>query len=123
MGNKGGKVTKTGEVTLTNVPETVKTAFAKAKHDGELILISQRIEDNNWNAVAVPFDQLIQIWKIDVSRNALTQFPPTIHKHHNLKVIHVMRNQIAAVPGSIGNLKKLMVLDVSFNKLRELPEG
>lgn len=123
MGNKQGKVSKTGEVTLTGVPENVMTAFNKAKVDGDLNLIGQNISDANWNSYAGPFDTLSQLWKIDLARNQLTLFPPTVHKHHNLKVITVFRNQIVEVPRSIGNLKKLMVLDVSFNRLHQLPEG
>jgi Leucine-rich repeat (LRR) protein len=121
MGNSGAKykTKKDGTVVLKNVPENFKAAFERACQNGELNLIGARVGAENWPADA--FDQLPQLWKVDASRNNIAEFPPTLHKHHGIKVLHFMRNQITRIPNSIGSMKRLMVLDISYNQITALP--
>lgn len=59
---------------------------------------------------------------LDLSKNKFKQFPTVICKNTALRNLFLGKNDIPEIPPCIGKLQDLIVLDIWFNPVNDLPE-
>lgn len=63
-----------------------------------------------------------QLEHLNLNKNRLTTIPQSIGKLSNLLTLECEHNQLAAIPASLGNLKKLEHLSLSYNRIMHIPK-
>jgi Leucine-rich repeat (LRR) protein len=76
-----------------------------------------------FKSLAAASNQPDSVFKMDLSKQKLKDFPVEIRKFKNLQVLNLSRNRLRDVPAWIGELKNLQKIDLSNNKLKELPDS
>lgn len=64
-----------------------------------------------------------EVYKLDLSKEKLTEFPVEILQFKNLNVLDLSKNKFETIPDTIQELKYLQELNLSKNKLIEFPYG
>ena len=67
------------------------------------------------------YNRLRNIQTLLLDGNEITLFPPPLCCLTSLVFLSVSENVLIGVDGGIGNLVNLVVLDLSYNKLMDLP--
>jgi Leucine rich repeat len=60
---------------------------------------------------------------LDLSRNLFSQFPTAICKNKSIRNLFMGKNKIKTIPECIGELENLIVFDIWFNPIEDLPES
>lgn len=76
--------------------------------EGELLSTIQKAAVERWPELALP-------------KAGVRRLPEEIGALSGLNQLHLVENQLASIPGSIGRLRHLTVLSFAWNVLRELP--
>lgn len=98
---------------LTEIP----TEIYRFKNLQELNLSKNKL-------TSLPDDFLFDDLRIlDVSRNDFTVFPEVLCQNLALRNLFMGKNKIQYIPDNIGYLQNLIVLDIWFNPLEDLPES
>ena len=62
-----------------------------------------------------------QVKKLNLSGLNLTEIPSYVFDYTNLTKLVLSRNGISIIPKDIAKLRKLEVLDLTYNNLTEIP--
>jgi len=65
----------------------------------------------------------LEVYKLDLSKQKLTEFPTQIYAFKNLNVLHLNKNKLTLIPNEIKQLKYLQKISINKNKLEEWPTG
>ena len=60
---------------------------------------------------------------LDLSKNKFEIFPASICKNESLRNLFMGKNKMSEIPECIGNLHDLIILDIWFNPIDDLPES
>lgn len=60
---------------------------------------------------------------LDLSKNKFKIFPADICKNESLRNLFMGKNKMSEIPECIGNLHDLIILDIWFNPIDDLPES
>ena len=96
---------------LTAIPKEIK----QFKNLQYLNLSKNKLTDIDSSFV---FDDLRVL---DLSKNKLEHFPDVICQNTALRNLFMGKNDMTAIPECIGNLQNLIVLDIWFNPIDDLP--
>jgi Leucine-rich repeat (LRR) protein len=96
---------------LTSVPSEIKTF----KNLQNLNLSKNKISSIDGDFI---FDDLRIL---DLSKNKLKHFPDVICQNTSIRNLFLGKNDIPKIPECIGNLQNLIVLDIWFNPISDLP--
>jgi len=89
-----------------------------------LILPLKSVSQQNYlfttivDANSVPVDS---VFRLDLSKNKLIEFPLAILKFKNLKELYLSKNKLTELPQNFHVLNQLEVLDLSKNKFTKFP--
>ena len=61
------------------------------------------------------------VFRLDLSKNKLTEFPIEIFKYKNLKELYLSKNKLTNLPVEFNEFKKLEILDLSKNEFSNFP--
>eukprot|EP00438_Fugacium_kawagutii_P032529 Skav202147 [mRNA] locus=scaffold970:86887:89304:- [translate_table: standard] len=87
-------------------------------------LLSLRLSDNRLKALPESLTQLTTLRDLYLNGNQLTQVPSALGSLRHLARLDLSHNQLTALPAEPwGNLQKLYVLDLQFNRIAALPES
>ena len=96
---------------LTEIPKEIY----QFKNLRELNLSKNKLTD-------LPTDFIFSDLRIlDISRNKLTVFPLAVCQNTSIRNLFMGKNQINKIPDCIGNMENLIVLDIWFNPIEDLP--
>ncbi|CAB4054425.1 Leucine-rich repeat-containing protein 40 [Lepeophtheirus salmonis] len=101
---------------LSSVPDTVwKINDPDQSRTKSISLSMDRVAESNW------WDE-VDITKLILASNKLTQISENISSLVSLQVIDLHDNLIVALPKEIGSLENLIKLNVNHNKIKDLPD-
>ncbi|MEO9534063.1 MAG: leucine-rich repeat domain-containing protein [Crocinitomicaceae bacterium] len=60
---------------------------------------------------------------LDLSKNDFTEFPVQVCKVVSIRNLFLGKNDIKVIPDEIGNMQSLIVLDLWYNPIDDLPEA
>ena len=122
---------------IRKIPDDVYTRIKNLKYlyiskcglQGQLpvnlgVLINLVVIDASFNKiVSIPdnlFTNLKQLTILDLSHNALSTLPYTVGDLHHCKELMLAHNSFVALPHTIAHMKRLEILDASFNRISSL---
>ena len=82
-------------------------------------LIKLEIASNKLRRIPVELRKLESLQYLQLSNNTISYVPLFINRWKELKSLDISNNKIKKIAGL--NLKKLVVIDVSFNRLKRIP--
>jgi Leucine-rich repeat (LRR) protein len=93
-----------------------------------LCIVNEYINNNTLriykiDKLASTIKYIINLQKLDISFNKLTDIPKSIGKLTNLEVLLLNNNNLTDIPKSIGKLTKLQVLTLYYNNLTDIPKS
>ncbi|NNF01165.1 MAG: leucine-rich repeat domain-containing protein [Bacteroidia bacterium] len=79
-------------------------------------------DQKTYTSISLALANKDSVFKLDLSKKKLKEFPKEILALYNLQELHLDRNKIKNVPPQISKLTQLQVLSISKNKLESLPD-
>jgi Leucine-rich repeat (LRR) protein len=78
-----------------------------------------------YNPMKVPndFDKLSTLDELQLEGLKLNDFPSSVLKMPNLRILDIADNSLTSLPEDIAKLEKLEVLDIAHNQISEFPDG
>lgn len=96
--------------------QKVLLAITKLPFVRELSLLCNKL-----SSVPPEFDELQQLYFLDLRMNHLTSLSSRIGNLRELRFLFLAHNNLTSLPSQIGDLVELTMLDVSYNKLTTIP--
>jgi Leucine-rich repeat (LRR) protein len=81
------------------------------------------LADNRIETIQDEIGNLVELQRLDVSKNKLKNLPKTLSKLAKLEELSASGNSLESLPEEIGNLSQLKALRVSNNKLLYFPDS
>ncbi len=84
---------------------------------------AQEIGDGDfiYTSLEIALENKEYVYRLDLSKNKLTDFPDSIFAFKNLKYLNLSKNKISLIPLNINELKNLEELNFAKNKITHLP--